>query len=308
MTFSALNVAVADLRRSLTSFVGPNALAEVTVRPPVDGNGEISFLRLVAWSYVLLFEAGRISIPFLLRSSGAYQGQQESMELIRALRTWSFHNLGLDSGRDLQLSRQVERWFLRACGQSPPDDRASWNACFDCICGLVGDVVQQCQRAVADVLSSDDDGKAVIKDLQHRIERSWAPRRFDTLVSDVATRLGVRVDVTKFRRSRLDAWRSFLLDLADDDDPAEAMGRLMERDLLEYVDGVLPISGKDIMVEFGIPSGPDVGSILRQARELFAVGTRDKDELMAAIRERLASNDRSDGCAVARSAADVEPS
>ena len=290
MTFSALNVAVGDLRRSLTSFVGPNALAEVTVRPPVDGEGEISFLRLVAWSYVLIFEVGRISIPFLLRSFGAYHGQQESMELIRALRTWSFHNLGLDSDRDLQLTRQVERWFLQTCGQSPPNDRTNWNACFDRACDLVGDVVQQCRQAVADVLSSGDGGAAVIEDLQHRIERSWAPHRFDLLMGDVATRLDIRVDVTRFRRSKLDAWRSFLLDLADDDDPVESMERLMERDLLEYVDGLLPISGRDIMMAFDLPPGPRVGSILRLARELFAAGTRNREHLLAALRERLASD------------------
>ena len=290
MIFSTLNVAVGDLRRSLTSFVGPNALAEVTVRPPVDGEGEISFLRLVAWSYVLIFEVGRISIPFLLRASGAYQGQQESMELIRALRTWSFHNLGLESDRDLQLSRRVERWFLSTCGQSPPEDRAKWNVCTDHACDLVGDVVQKCRRAVADVLSSDDGGEAIITDLQHRIERSWAPHRFDALAGDVATRLDIRVDVTKFRQSRLDAWRSFLLGLADDDDPVESMERLMERDLLEYVDGVLPIGGRDLIEAFDLPPGPKVGSILRLARELFAAGTRNRQELLAALRERVGNN------------------
>lgn len=290
MTFSALNVAVGDLRRSLASFVGPNALAEVTVRPPVDGEGEISFLRLIAWSYVLIFEAGRISIPFLLRSAGAYQGQRESLELIRALRTWSFHNLGLDRDRDLQLTRQVERWFLHTCGQSPPDDQVRWNACYDRACELVGDVVQQCRRAAADVLSADDGGEAVIKDLQHRVERSWAPHRFDALAGDVATRLDIRVDVTKFRQHRLDAWRSFLLGLADDDDPVESMERLMERDLLEYADSVLPISGRDIMVAFDLPPGRKVGSILRLARELFAAGTRNRQDLLAALRDRLASN------------------
>ena len=282
MTFSALNVAVADLRRSLTSFVGPNVLAEVTVRPPVDGDGEISFLRLVAWSYVLLFEAGRIPILFLLRSSGAYQGQQKSMELIRSLRTWSFHNLGLDSDRDLELSRRVEHWFLDTCGQSPPQEQASWDACFDNACGLVADVVRQCQRAVADMLSSDDRG-AVTADLLRRVERSWPPHEFDALVGDLAIRVGVPVDAAKFRRRRLEAWRAFLLDLPDDDDPAEAVARLIERDLLEYVDGILPISGRDVMAEFGLPPGAEVGLMLRQARELFGLGVRDKGELLARL-------------------------
>lgn len=292
MTFSALNVAVNDLRRSLTSFVGPSALPEVAVRPPVEGSGEISFLRLVAWSYVLLFEAGRISIPFLLRTAGAYQAQRASIEMVHALRTWSFHNVGFESDRDLQLSRQVERWFIESCGRSPPEDQTSWNVCFEQVADLVVEIVSQCQSAVAGVLSTSD-GEAVIEDLRHRLERSWAPDRFDALLGDVATRLDVRVDVPKFRRSRLDRWRSFLLDLADDDDPVNAVERLMERDLLEYIDGVLPISGRDIMAWFGIPPGPQVGAILRIARELFAAGTRDRDELIAALNERLADSQES---------------
>ena len=290
MTFSALNVAASDLRRSLTSFVGPTALPEVVVRPPVDGGGEISFLRLVAWGYVLLFEAGRISIPFLLRASGAYQQQRASMDTIHALRTWSFHNMGLDSERDLRRSRQVERWFIDCCGQSPPEDGASWNACFDRASDLMREVVKQCQRAVADVLATDD-GQAVIEDLQHRLERSWTPDRFDALLGDVATRLDVRVDVAKFRRSRLDRWRSFLLELPAEDDPADAVERLMERDVLEFIDGLLPISGRDVMAQFSMPPGPQVGAALRIARELFAAGTRDKGELMTALRERLADRD-----------------
>ena len=287
MTFSELNVAATDLRRSLASFVGPDALTEVSVRPPVDGGGEISFLRLVAWIYVLIFEAGRISIPFLLRSSGAYERHRESIVLIHALRTWSFHNLGLASDRDLQLSRIVHRWFLSICGQSPPEEHSSWNTCFYRLCDLTGDVVDQCQRAVGVVLSSTDDGKAVIEDLRYRIERFWPPQKFDALVGDLAIRLGVRIDVMKFRNPRLGAWRSFLLSIPEDDDPIEAITRLIERDLLEYENGVLPISGRDVMTIFSLPPGPDVGAMLRRARELFGAGIREKEELLVRLEDRL---------------------
>ena len=287
MTFSKLNVAVTDLRRSLASFVGPEALLEVSVRPPVDSGGEISFLRLVSWSYVLIFEAGRISIPFLLRSVGAYEQQRGSIELIHALRTWSFHNLGLTSNRDLQLSRLVHRWFLSTCGQSPPDEHAGWNVCFYQLCKLVKEVVDQGQRSVEVVLSSADDGKAVIEDLRFRIERFWPTQKFDPLVGDLAIRMGIRIDVVKFRAPRLGAWRSFLLNIPEDDDPTEAITRLIERDLLEYEDSVLPISGRDIMTHFDLSAGPKVGAMLRHARELFGAGVREKNELLARLELRL---------------------
>ncbi len=286
MTFAALNVAVADLRTSLASFVGPHALAEMSVRPPVDGRGEISFLRLVAWSYVLVFEAGRISIPFLLRTSGAYEQQRESMDLIRALRTWCFHNLGLASDRDAQVSRLVHRWFLNACGKTPPDLHAEWNECFDRLCDVVHELVHQCQRAVGEVLSSPDDGQTVIDDLRRRITRFWPPEAFDELVGDLAIRLGIRIDVVKFRRPRLDAWRSFVLDVPEEDDPKEAVARVIERDILEYEGGVLPIGGNEVMARFAMPPGPDVGMLLRHARELFGAGERNEDELWRGLERR----------------------
>ena len=58
MTFLELNSAVNDLRKSLTNFVDERALSEITVRPPVGNCDEASFIRLVSWTYALLFEAG----------------------------------------------------------------------------------------------------------------------------------------------------------------------------------------------------------------------------------------------------------
>lgn len=289
MSFAALSVAVTDLRGSLASFVGPAALSEITVRPPVAGGGEIAFVRLVAWSYVLVFEAGRVSIPYLLRTSGAYEKSRDAMDLVHALRTWSFHNLGFASDRDRALSRHVHQWFLDACGRSPPADQGAWNTCFDRLCNVVSEVVERCQRAIEEVLSLGDEGAVVIKDLQRRVERLWPPQEFDALVGDLALRLGVGVDVVKFRTPRLDAWRNFLLNMAEDDDPTEAVVRLIERDLLEYEDDLLPISGVDVMMHFGMPSGPEVGTMLRHARELARQGVRDKEELL----ERLAVLERS---------------
>ena len=289
MKFAALNVAATDLRGSLGSFIGPSALGEITIRPPVEGDGEISFVRLVAWSYALVFEAGRVSIPYLLRISGVYDKSRDAMDLIHALRTWSFHNLGFASDRDRALSRRVHRWFLDACGQSPPADQAAWNECFDRLCNVVSEIVDRCQRTIQEVVSSGDDGTVVMKDLRRRVERLWPPQDFDALVADLALRLGVRVDAVKFRRPRLDAWRNFLLNMAEDDDPTEAVARLIERDLLEYEDGLLPISGADVMVRFGMSPGPEVGAMLRHARELVRQGVREKKELM----ERLAALERS---------------
>ena len=283
MSFSTLNVAVADLRSSLRSFVSPDALSEVNLRPPVDDGGEISFLRLVAWSYVLIFEAGRISIPFLLRASGTYDAQRPSIDVVHAMRTWSFHNLGFTSDRELEISRLVHRWFLEVCGEPLPNTRARWNTCFDHLCEIVQRIVRQCQSAVTDILLSPDDGDVVISDLRHRLERVWAASRFDELVGEIAFGLGIRIDVVKFRAPRLATWRKFLQGIPDDDDPMDAMARLIERDLLDYEESILPISGRDVMSLLDIAPGATVGKMLRYGRELFNAGIRERGLLLEHI-------------------------
>ena len=286
MPFSTLNVAVTDLRNTLGSFVSPDALAEVNLRPPVDGNGENSFLRLVAWSYVLIFEAGRISVPFLLRVSGTYEVERSSIDLVHAMRTWSFHNLGFINDRDLRISRLVHRWFADVCGKATPDTQAQWNTCFEHLCEIVRRIVLQCQKAVTGILLSPDDGDVVIGDLQYRLDRFWSANRFDELVGEIAIGLGVRIDVVTFRAPKLAKWRLFLQSIPDDDDPVEAVTRLIERDLLEYEDSVLPISGHDVMSLLDIAPGTMVGTLLRYARELFSTGVREKDLLLEYIEKR----------------------
>ena len=283
MSFSTLSVAVADLRNSLGSFVSPDALTEVNLRPPVDGDGEISFLRLVAWSYVLIFEAGRISIPFLLRASSTYEMERPSIEVVHAMRTWSFHNLGFTSDRDLEISRLVHRWFLEVCGEPLPDTQAQWNTCFDHLCAIVHKIVRQCQNAVTGILLSPDDGDLVISDMRHRLERVWAANRFDELVGEIAIGLGIRIDVVKFRTPRLATWRKFLQSIPDDDDPMDAMARLIERDLLEYEESILPISGRDVMSLLDIGPGTMVGKMLRYGRDLFNAGIRERGLLLEHI-------------------------
>lgn len=275
------------MRQSLSGFVGPDVLPEINITPPVDGRGELSYLRLVAWSYALLFEAGGISIPFLLRIEEPFGETRRSLELVRAMRTWSFHNLGLTSDRDMQISRTVHRWFLDACDKFPPVEDVDWDRCFDCLVGLVLEDVQRCQRAVTKVLLSDDDGVAVINDLMRRVERSWPPHRFDELLADVSTRLGFSVNIVKFRNQRLRRWRSFLDTVHRDDDPVEAVTRVIEKDLLEHNAGLLPISGRDIVHILDIDPGPKVGALLRHVRYLVDTGTSDREDLLEALKQQI---------------------
>ena len=284
MTFAELNAAVSDLRHAVRTFVGENALEEVTVRPPAGDCDEASFLRLVAWSYALVFEAGRVTIAYLLElpSTGTEgkQATKAARKVVHNLRTWSFHNLGFGNNRDLAVSQSVQRWFFSSCGTSPPNNGLAWRKCCQSLCGEVGTIVAHCQVAVTHVLSAPDDGQTAIRDLRRRIERAWPPHEFDKLVSDAAIRLGMKIDVSKFRELRLGKWRSFLECVPGGDDPETHVIRMIERDLLDYAALVLPIDGRDVMDILCLDPGPKVGLALHFARELFRSGVQDREELL----------------------------
>ena len=232
MPFAELNAAVAELRRSLRSFVGETALAEIYIRPPARENDEASFMRLVNWSYVLLYEVGRITVPYLMKLPGvtvhSVERLQEGRRVVHDLRTWSSHNIGFSSERDAAISKRVSVWFLAQCKATEPRDEDAWRLCFEKLCSEVGMIVEHCQTALASV-AADVDEEGAIEELRRRLDRSWPPDRFDEIVADTCTRLGVSLDVPGFRDQRLAKWRDFLATVPDADDPQGAITRLIER-------------------------------------------------------------------------------
>ena len=293
MTFASVNAAVLDLTNSLRAFVGKGAIGDITVRPPSGERDEASFLRLVAWSYAFAFEAGRVAIPYLMElpagRAAASLDPVAARELVRALRTWSFHNLGFGSDRDAAMSRRVQRWFMETCGEYPPRNEGHWNSCFVALCTEVLVLVNHCQGAMTYVLAAPDDGETTTADLRRRIDRAWPAHEFHKLVADASTRMGIVVDARLFSASRLGRWQEFLKNLPDRDDLMGHVGRVIERDLLEHAVDVLPIDGRDIMEALDLEPGPAVGAALYRARELFRGGIRDSTQLLEVLRKERSS-------------------
>ena len=287
MSFAVLNAAAVELRNSLRSFVGERAIDEVTVAPPASQDDEISFLKLVSWSYVLVFEAGRVSIGYLLQlPSGGGTPVTDPIaarELVHDLRTWSFHNLGFVSDRDRAISKRVRLWFVQTCGACPPHNREGWRSCFLALCNEMQAIAEHCQGAMTTVLSAADDGEAATSDLRKRIDRAWPAYEFHRLIDDAAVRLGITIDPNKFSEGRIANWRKYLECLPDCDDLDGEVLRIMERDLLTRLDDMLPIDARDVMEALDLDPGPAVGSALLRARELFRSGVRDRHGILAGL-------------------------
>ena len=289
MEFAELNAAVVKLRYSLNRFVGENALSEITIQHPAGDRDEASFMRLVNWSYVLLFEAGRVSIPYLIKLPSEIPDPKSDLpaarQVVHSLRTWSSHNLNLSGERDRAILRQVKLWFVEQCGVFPPSGESAWRLSFEKLCTEVGALVEHCQGALELVLHTPDDTEDVVADLQRRIDKSWPPHKFDELVSDACARFGLSLDVPRFRNPRLSKWREFLETVPEDDNPERRVIAMIERDILDYTNDILPITGDDVMDALGLEPGPEVGNALRRARELFRSGIRDPEQLLERLRD-----------------------
>ena len=283
MTFMALNANVSDLRNSLRTHIGPTALPEISIRPPVGSKDEASFLRLIGWNYALLYESGRVTIPFLLRlpavTGGSQTGLAGARGLVRSLRTWSSHNLGL-SDHDVSVSREALGWFNNTCGTQSPSDPNEWEACFAALCKEMNGIMAHCKDVVDSVVRSTEDGGATVADLLRRLDRNWPPHEFDKLLSDICFRLGASVDGPKFRSTRLQAWREHLDNLPDGENLQSHMIRRIERDVLDYLNNLLPIDGRDVIEILGVEPGPDVGKVLNHARQLLASGIRQRETML----------------------------
>ena len=294
MIFAELNAEFVHLRGSLRTFVGEGALEEISVSPPAS-NDEASFLRLITWSYILVFEAGRITIPYLLKLPSGLEYPQRSpfdaRTLLHDLRTWCSHNLAFEKDHDLAISKRVSLWFIDSCGVNPPIRREHWRSCFHALCSEIGKILAHCRGAVAMVLGGREDGEAVITDLRFRLDRNWPAHRFDELVSDAATRIGQMLDAQRFRETRIAKWREFLETIPQADEPEVQLGRLIERDVLDHFESVLPIDGNDVMMCLNIGPGPKVAEALRNARRLSKLGIAGRDDLLASLAGEYSTSD-----------------
>lgn len=288
MQFSYLETEFARLRRSLRTFVREDALNEISVQIP-SSDDEASFLRLIAWSYVFVFEAGRVTIPYLLNlRSSQYRTTEDlraTCDLVHDLRTWSFHNLSFSNERELAISKRTGQWFISNSGAYPPDSEEGWRRCFVCLCAEVHEILVHCRSAIDLVLAEPEDDARVIEDLRRRLDRNWPAYRFDELVRDAVTRMGQELDVPQFRQGRLAKWREYLSTIPASDDPEALIVRLVERDVLDHFESVLPINGNDVMASLNLSPGPEVRVALNTARQLYGSGVTEPDGLLARLQQ-----------------------
>lgn len=293
MNFADLNAAVSDLRHACDTQIDPKALVEVGVRGPAGTADEAAFLRLTAWCYVLLYEAGRTSIPFLLQlslpGSDANRGEahRTTRSLVQALRTWLFHSLTSNKDHDLAISKAVSQWFLTACRETSPHTIDQWESSFQRLCTDVFLLIRHCTTTISAIAAASEDREMLLSDLRRRLSREWPAHKFDAMIEDSASRLGETINAKAFRERRIADWRLFLAVLADDADIESEMERLIDGEVATHFRAILPISTRELMDSLDLQPGPRVKEAIDALRKVYESGLRGHHEIIAAVRKEL---------------------
>lgn len=269
------------------------ALKDISVPKPAFSPLELGFLRLVSWVYVLYFEAGRVDIRFLKEKLGGF-GQDQDGNLsqhyytVQQLRTYLQHNLNWLEEHDYDIKLGCERWFKKTCKTVMPDNDSHWDACLG---GLLAEAVGflEALKACAQKIEGDEHPQVFIEEWEFRHRRHLNSYDFDSLIREIAGDIGRDVDAVKFRNKYQGRWNEELSIKPLNSDFLGEARKLIEYTLITQTADVMPINGKDVIAELGVPRGPRVGELLEMAYSYYVAERLPREKLLDRLRESLSS-------------------
>lgn len=265
MSFSRAHVAYLQLRRRLTACVSEDVLRDVTIEPPKDRVDELAFLRLVAWSYTVLHETAKLSLGVLRHLPPLRDQSGTLLPHVRALRTWTSHNLAFDSKTDVATIRSAIAWFRANCGTGTPSTDAHWSQCFDVLSNDIATLLEQAVRA-CDAFEDPIDGKGLKEEFERRLERNWEGFRFDAFVEAACKLLGYSgVDVVPFRNKHLKAWRD-VVELSEPDAICPNLTKRVEADVLQLMGEAAPLTGEEFQAFLALSTVREIRACLSAFR------------------------------------------
>lgn len=245
MTFGNLQTSYLLLQRRLAIYVGDAALPAITLDVPSGDSDEHSFARLVSWGYVLLHETGRVSLGFLRQLPPWNSPSSDLLPHVRALRTWTSHNLSLGKKRDIATIRTAVEWFSTTCGVGTPREPAHWSVCFAALCDELQSVLSSAISA-CDSFENPEDRSRLVEALKERLARDWEGYRFDSIAEDVFAVLGYTgLAATALRGLKLSEWRTVVATSLEDHIQRNVRLRI-EADVLKLMGEGLPLTAKEV--------------------------------------------------------------
>jgi hypothetical protein len=280
MNFGAVAAKYQLLQQTLAVQVGPRYPQPINVLPPSGERDELSFVRLVAWSYVLVHETGRIHLAFLSQLPPLLDFGP-ILPHVRQLRTWTSHQLSLEKDRDQAILAGAQRWFRTTCSVGTPSKPPEWNRCFKRLCfelhELIGGAILACEA-----FQSETDGPRLAADLGQRLDRNWEAYRFDKVVEAAAARLGYGgLDPVAFRTRHLDSWRKVVM-IAQEAAIERLLELRVEADLLGAMNNALPTTAREVLQRIAPCSPAELAATMLVLKNHWN-GDRDIEALLGAL-------------------------
>lgn len=204
--------------------------------------------------------------------------------IVQQLRTFLQHNLDPKEHQNLVIQEACEQWLKKRCGTPIPEDDPQWKICLIHILNEAIDLFSALRTCIRSI-EQDESREQILHEWDFLRKRYHPPHEFDNLISKVAADMGrEKIDAVRLRKRFYEEWVK-QLELLQGNYGFEVEARkLIENVLLYKITPVLPITGKDIIKEFNISPGPEVGKFLERARKLYSVEPCSRDELLKRLR------------------------
>jgi len=250
-----------------------------------------SFFTSVSWLYVLYFEGGKSSLKFLTERAVSLGVDNEfsikkHFTLIHDLRTCLQHNLNEYSRDDIAKGERCLSWIQRIRPNESPmiwhaaDDSVYWSELLSNLLSEAVSTLEIFHRTLLRI--NQDEGKDhTIQVWLSRIKREIPCKEWEGILQEVACDLGMSfLDTRSVMEKHIEKWNRKLGLLKDEQIVRREARKIVEQTLLEDESIPIPITGRDIIEELGLPPGPLVKERLKEARQIYLRDPCNREKLL----------------------------
>lgn len=276
-------------------FAGIEVYSPVAMPRPVARYPELDFLKALSWVYMHHIEAGGVSVRYLVRFLDGYsldgdRRGRNHLDILVKLRTEMQHNLVNRSEGDKRTMLACRNWYFETCSTWAPSEDDHWTVCGVRLLEDANALISSLDSALRR-LATDDESSGYRETWLKRVSRDHRPNEFDEVIEKVKIDLGRNeLDGVAFRKRYFDRWKAQLELLVEDYRFEEEARRLVETSIITETTATPPITGADLMTEFHLAPGPEVGRLRRIAQEIYNAEPCPRGELMRRIRVRVSES------------------
>ena len=271
---------------------GRGVFNDLSLRKPKLVPAELGFERTVSWLYVFYQEAGEVNVEFLTERLPAYGLDPDGkfgahLSIVQKLRTFLQHNLDPNRTQNRRIQEDCERWIKNQCKTPVPEQEEQWHSCLISILNEAIDFLKVLRSCIRNI-EQDESCEQITREWDFRRNRYHPPHEFDRLIAQVGADMGrENIEPIRLRKRFFEKWIKELDLLQGNYDFEIEARKLIEHALLVETTPVLPLTGDDIMREFNLGPGPQVGVLLQRARVLYDSESCSQDVLLERLRQEL---------------------